>query len=136
MFKIKKVKPMFTGIVTTATKYVGDQFADKGKLLLDTRKLAGSINPYQRVVAVGNMVSDLKEGDIVCINFKRYTFANHKPGSTETTLTGGKVQHDNYQASIEIPSIEIDGTQYLYIQNNDIEYIVTDYEVGEGGLLE
>lgn len=136
MFKIKKVKPLFTGVVTTATKYVGNQFADKNGLLIDTRKLSGTLNPYQRVVAVGNMVSGVKEGDIIRINFKRYTYADHKPGKIEDNLTGGKVQHDNYTASIEVPFIEIDGINYLYIQNNDIEYIVEDYEVGEGGLLE
>lgn len=136
MFKIKKVKPLFTGVVTTASKYVGSQFADKNGLIIDTRKMAGSINPYQRVVAVGNMVSGLKEGDIVRINFKRYTFANHKPGNTEDTLSGGKVTHDNYMADIEVPLVKIDGIEYLYIQNNDIEYIVEEYEVGEGGLLE
>lgn len=136
MFKIKKVKPLFTGVVTTATRYVGDQYANHGGIILDTRKMAGSINPYQRVVAVGHMVPGVKEGDIVRINFKRYTYADHKPGKTEDTLGGGKVQHDNYTANIEVPFIEIDGVNYLYIQNNDIEYVVEEYEVGEGGLLE
>lgn len=136
MFKIKKIRPLFTGIVTTATRYVGNQFADKGSLIIDTRKLAGSMNPYQRVISVGMMVKDIKEGDIVKINFMRYTVAKHVPGKIEDTTSGGKVQKDNYTADIELPTIEIDGQQCLWLQNNDIEYIVEDYEVGEGGLLE
>lgn len=136
MFKIKEIRPLFTGVVTTATRYVGNQFADKGSLIIDTRKLAGTMNPFQKVIAVGTMVKDVKEGDIVRINFSRYTVAKHVPGKIEDKIGGGKVQHDNYSADVEIPMVEIDGQQYLWLQNNDLEYVVTKYDVGEGGLLE
>lgn len=132
MFKIKKAKPMFTGIITTATKYVGEQMT-AGGLLLDTTRMAGSLNPYQTVISVGDMCKDIKEGDVVKINFKRYAKAQHTPGAIDEAQNK---QFDNMSITYEIPIIELDGKDCLFIQSNDVEYIVTDYEVDEGGLLQ
>ena len=68
MFTIEKVRPLFTGVVTTAKKYVGE-VKTAGGILLDTTRMEGSINPYQTVVSVGSMVQDVKEGEVVKINF-------------------------------------------------------------------
>ena len=130
-FRIKKVRPMFTGVVTTARRYVGDT-TTKGGLLLDTTKMEGTMNPFQWVVSVGPMVKDLKEGDIVSINFKRYAKAQHLPGAIENN-----VQSDNLSVVYDIPMINIDDVEYLYLQNSDIEFVVEDYDgIDEGGLLQ
>lgn len=130
MFKIKKVRPLFTGVITTATKYK-DVMTTNGGLIIDTTKMEGSLNPYQTVVAVGDMVRGLSVGDIVKINFNRYARAKHIPGKIEDN-----VQSDNLVVTYEIPMVPIDGQEYLFIQHNDIEYVVEDYEVDEGGLLQ
>lgn len=132
MFKILKVKPLFTGIVTTSTKYVGD-VTTAGGLLVDTTRMSGSLNPYQRVISVGDMCKDIKEGDIVKINFKRYAKAKHTPGAIDEAQNK---QFDNMTVTYEIPMIQLDGQECLFLQSNDIEYIVTEYEVDEGGLLQ
>ena len=132
-FKIKKIKPLFTGVITTANKYVGDQFADVNGLVLDTRKLDGTLNPYQTVVAVGNMVKDFKEGDVVKINFKRYAVTQHTPGAIDEAQNK---QFDNMSITYEIPTVEMNGISYLFVQVNDVEYVVEDYDVDEGGLLQ
>ena len=130
MFTIKKVRPLFTGVVTTARKYVGET-TTAGGLIVDTTKMEGTLNNYQIVTAVGTMVKDLKEGDIVKINYKRYAKAKHLPGAIEDNI-----QSDNMSVVYEIPMINIAGEEYLFIQNNDIEYVVEDYELDEGGLLQ
>ena len=130
-FKIKKVRPMFTSVITTATRYKGDQFTEKGGLVLDTRKMDGSINPIQTVVAVGTQVHGIEKGDVVKINFMRYTRARHIPGKIEDNI-----QSDNLTATVDIPYIDIDGQQCLHIQNNDIEYVIEEYDVDEGGLFQ
>lgn len=132
MFKINKVKPLFTGVITTAKRYVGE-VTTEGGIILDTRKLNGSLNPYQTVVAVGNTVSGIEEGNVVKLNFKRYAKANHVPGALDAAENK---QFDNMSMAYEIPIININGVEHLFIQNNDIEYIVEDYEVDEGGLLQ
>ena len=128
MFKIKKVRPLFTGIVTTANKYVGDM-KTAGGLIIDTTKMG--LNPFQTVIAVGKMCQDVKEGDVVKLNYKRYVKAKHVPGVIEDN-----VQSDNMSAVYEIPMINVDGQECLFVQNNDVEYIVEDYEVDKGGLLQ
>ena len=133
MFKIKKIKPLFDGVVTTAMKYVGDQFEEKSKnLIIDTRKLDGSLNPYQRVIAVGDMVRNVKEGDIIMLNFDRYLSVKHLPGRIEDNI-----ETDKLNASYSIPMVYLEGYgDCLYVHGNDIVYVVEDYEVDEGGLLQ
>lgn len=132
MFKIKKVRPMFTGIITTAKKYVGEQ-TTAGGLLLDTRKLEGGLNTFQTVLAVGTTVNGVKEGDVVKVNFKRYALSKHTPGAIDEAQNK---QFDNMSITYEIPMIVINDEECLLLQNNDIEYIIEDYEVDEGGLLQ
>lgn len=129
MFRIKAVRPLFTGVVTTANRLSENKTTEGGLLL--TNKLAGTLNPFQIVVSVGDMVKDVKPGDIVMINFKRYAKAKHVPGGIEDN-----VQSDNMSIVYEIPHIDIDGKEHLFLQSNDIEYVVTDYDVDDGGLLE
>lgn len=132
MFKIKEIQPLFTGIVTTAMKYVGNVTTESGLVL--PSKMDGQLNYYQWVVAVGDMVKNVKKGDIVRINFKRYAVIEHAKGSLDAA---SNIQHDDMKYNYEIPMVTIDGRDYLFLQNNDIEYIVTKFEgVDEGGLLQ
>ena len=131
-FNIKKIRPLFTGVVTTARKYVGDQTTTKGGLLIDTTKMKGQLNMYQQVVAVGTTVHDVKEGDIVMVNFDRYLTAQHVPGKIENNI-----QSDKFSAKYEIPMVKLDGIDYLFLQQNDIVFVVTEYDgIEGGGLLE
>lgn len=132
-FKIlRNVRPLFNGVMTTAVTYKGN-VTTSGGLIYDTTKMEGTMNPYQRVVFVGKMVTDVKPGDIVYINFKRYAKVRHVPGAIEDN-----VQSDNMSMYYEIPMLEVGGQQYLRIQNNDIEFAVApeDCEIDEGGLLQ
>jgi len=132
MFTIKKIRPMFTGVITTAMKYVGGVTTESGLIL--PSKMDGKLNYYQWVVSVGPMVTGVKEGDIVRINFKRYAIAKHTPGALDADAN---VQHDDMSVKYEIPLVEIDGRECLFLQNNDIEYVVEEYSgVDEGGLLQ
>lgn len=130
MFKIKKVRPLFTGIITTARRYKGDM-TTKGGLLVDASKAMGSMNPFQVVVAVGAMTKDVKEGDVVKLNFKRYLVPLQVPGKIENNIQSSKMK-----ATYELPMIDIDGEEHLFLQSNDIEYVVEEYEVDEGGLFQ
>lgn len=132
-FTIKKVRPLFTGVITTAKRYKGEQYASKGSLILDTRKLDGSMNPFQQVYAVGGTVRDIKEGDVVKINFARYAKAKHTPGAIDEAEN---VQSDNLGWTYEIPLIVINDVEYLFIQDRDIEYVVEEFDGADGGLFQ
>lgn len=127
-FNVKKVRPLFTGVITTAIKYKEDSLV--GGILVDVTKKEGTMNIYQTVVAVGAMVKDIKPGDIVCINFKRYLVPVHVPGQIENNK-----QTTTLQGTYEIPMITLDGVDHLFLQNNDIEYVVEEYDGVEGGGL-
>ena len=130
-FKIKKVRPMFTAVLTTARTYVGDVKTQGG--LFDPTKMSGDLNIFQTVVAVGTTVSGVKEGDIVKVNYKRYAKATHVPGALDE---GENKIVDNMSITYEIPVIDVDGQQCLLLQNNDIEYVVMEYEADESGLIQ
>lgn len=134
MFKIKAIQPLFTGVVTTAKRYVGDQFDQSSSgLIIDTRRLDGALNVFQTVIAVGDTVRSVKVGDIVKLNYNRYAQINHPRGKIENNIE----DDSNMGYSYSIPSIYLEGYgDCLLVQNNDIEYVVTDYEVDEGGLLQ
>ena len=64
MIKVKKITPMFNRIVTTANRVEMDQ---KVNGIIIPEKLRGGYDEYQTVIAVGSMVDNLNQGDLVCI---------------------------------------------------------------------
>lgn len=121
---IKKIKPMFTALITTMDKYEHDIITDGG--LIDTSKQQGCLKEYQRVVAVGTTVRDIKEGDLVCINPTRFAVRKHKDGS----LKDGVIS-DNPIIDYKFDIVEMNNTPYLLLQDRDINFIVEDYEEDE-----
>ena len=79
MLKIKKIKPMFTALITTMDKYEEDVRTSGG--LLDVNKQQGGLKEYQTVIAVGTTVRDIKVGDLVCINPTRFAVKQHREGT-------------------------------------------------------
>ena len=130
-FKIKKVRPMFTGVITTARKYVDDSKTRGG--LYNPFASAGSLNYFQTVIAVGNTVTGVKPGDIVKLNYMRYARAEQKPAGIDTE---NNIQKHNVALTYDIPTIDIDDQTCLFIQYNDIEYVVEEYEADESGLIQ
>ena len=133
MFKIKKIHPMFTGVVTTAVRYTSEEAVNSSGLIVDTRKFMGAMNNYQTVIAVGPMVKEIKPGDVVCINFDRYAVASQRAGKLEDNI-----QDHTAEYSYRLPCIDLDGVKCLMIQSNDIEYYMQpgDFEVDDGGVFE
>lgn len=121
---IKKIKPMFTALITTMDKYEHDIITDGG--LIDTSKQQGCLKEYQRVVAVGTAVRDIKEGDLVCINPTRFAVRKHKDGS----LKDGVIS-DNPVVDYKFDIVEMNNTPYLLLQDRDVNFIVEDYEEDE-----
>ena len=120
MLKIKKIKPLFNRVVTTACVYKEDKVTDG---IIDSTKETGAIMEYQTVVSVGKMVTCVKPGDLVVINPTRYAVMKHKEGS----LKDGVVT-DNPVIGYNFPLIELDGQPHLFIYDSDIDYIIKEVE--------
>ena len=114
---IKKIKPLFNFIITTMNKYQSD--GKMGDLIV---KQKGTLKKYQKVVAVGSSVREIKAGDMVMINPDRYAVMKHEKGS----LKDGIVE-DNPIVSYNFKTVEMNGTQYLLLYDSDIKYIIEDY---------
>ena len=122
--KIKEIKPMFNGLVTTMNRY-SDDVKVQGTTLIDSSK-ANTVKEYQTVLAVGPMVRGIEVGDTVFINPKRYAVMKHKAGS----LQDGVIK-DNPVIGYNFDIVEIDGKDCLYLQDSDIKFVAEIEEFNE-----
>lgn len=121
MIVIKKIQPMYTKILTTMCKYEEDELTAGG--LIDSTKTQGTLKEYQTVVAVGNSVRNVKVGDLVCVNPERYAVKKHEAGS----LKDGVIT-DNPVIKYNFNIMELEGVPHLLLDENDVSFIITDYE--------
>ena len=121
MLKVKKIKPLFTAIITTMEKYEEDVRTASG--LIDTTKQQGGLKEYQTVLAVGDSVRAIKVGDLVCVNPTRFAVMKHQAGS----LKDGVVT-DNPVVTYNFDVVEMDGKQCLLLQDRDIDFVIEEYE--------
>ena len=115
MLKIKSIKPMHTKIVTTAERY-GENATANGIIL----KTVGSVKEYQKVIAVGSMVRDIKVGDLVAINPSKYI---------KKKFNDDSLREDFVENPVISPTVEMGDTPYFILDSGtDIDYIIDDYE--------
>ena len=123
MMNIKKIKPMFTALVTTMNTYSSEEQFIDGTNLIDGRKTKYTVKEYQKVIAVGPNVRDIKVGDIVCIDPTRFGKMVHNPGKIEEATV-----KDNPVVEYIFDIVELDGKPCLYLQDRDIKFIVEEFE--------
>ena len=117
MITIKKVKPLFTALITTMDRYDHDEISLSG--IINVNRQQGGLKEYQTVLAVGSSVRDIKVGDLVCINPTRFAVKKHKEGS----LKDGVIT-DNPVTTYNFDVIEMYGKQCLLLQDRDIDFII------------
>lgn len=119
---IKKIKPLFNGLITTMDKY--PKIVTTGTVIDPTK--SGAVKEYQKVVAIGPMVRGIEVGDTVFINPSRYAVMKHKKG----TLEDGIIK-DNPVVGYNFDIVNIDGVDHLFLQDNDIKYVAEVEEFDE-----
>lgn len=121
MIKIKKIKPMFTSLITTMNTYEEDETVNG--LLVDMNKRQGGLKEYQTVIAVGDSVRGIVEGDLVCVNPTRFGVKKHREGSMKDGIIS-----DNPIVTYNFDIVMIDDKKCLLLQDRDIDFIIEDYE--------
>lgn len=116
---IRKIQPMFTAVVVTAQIYPVD-YKEKGLISVKANKL----KEYQKVVAVGDSCRGVKEGDLVCIDLSSYAQRKYKKNSIKADME----ELTNDIIGYNVPQIEIDGKECLYLDIRDIKYVVLEYD--------
>ena len=122
MKKIKKVKPLFTTVITTMNSNEESE-ATNDLGLIDTTKEVVGISEFQEVLAIGNMVREVAVGDIVCVNPTRFAKMQHREDSLKNGVIG-----DNPVITYDFDVIEIDDKICLKLDTRDISYVVEEYE--------
>lgn len=123
--KINKIKPLFNRILVTADKYE-DDIIENGII----RTTKGTLKEYQKVLAVGSTVRDIKEGDLVLINPIRYAVKKHREGS----LKDGVIT-DNPVVSYNFNLVEVGDKINILLYDSDIDYIIEDYEEDKPSMI-
>lgn len=111
---------MFNNIVTTMNLYEEDTVLNSG--LIDSTKQKGALKEYQTVIAVGNIVKGINVGDVVCINPIRYAQYKHDKNSLKDAATNNPITGYNFNV------VEIDGKDCLLLHDQDVRYVIEDYE--------
>ena len=120
MLKVKSIKPLFTGVLTTANKY--ETTSTKNGIIISAKQTEGHIKEYQTVVKVGSSVREIKPGDIVLINPSRYLRKKFDENSIRDDFD------KNPTIEINIPTVLINDKEYFLIEDRDIAYIIDDCE--------
>lgn len=119
MLHIKTIKPLFTSIITTGDKFTEDMTVG-GIIQQDQKK--GDLKLYQRVLAVGSAVRDIKVGDMVMINPIAYIHKKYSKNSVQNDMDNNPI------LSIDIPTIPVDDEngnpqEYLLLNDRDIRFV-------------
>jgi co-chaperonin GroES (HSP10) len=122
MLHIKEIHPLFTNILVTGSKYEKDE--KEGGLIIAKK---GDLKLYQKVMAIGSMVRDIKVGDQVMINPKDYQVTKYDPNSVKEDMGMNKV------VGYKLPWVTIDGedgypVECLLLKDRDIEFVFEGYE--------
>lgn len=125
---IKKVRPQFTGVITTMNMLEEKDMYIKGTNLLDGRKIKKSIDEFQTVVAVGPHVNNIQVDDLVHIDPTRFMkpVQVKKPNQPDSLKTGMEEYSSEMRYQFDI--IELDGKPFLKLQDRDIDYVIEEYE--------
>lgn len=123
MLKIRNIKPLYTQIVTTGDKYEED--LKQGGVIIANK---GSLKLYQKVVAVGPMVRDVKEGDLVMLDYSAYEVKRYDKNSIQNDMDNNKT------IRLDLPWVTIEKEEgspkdYLLLSDRDIRYVFEGEEV-------
>ena len=117
MLHIKKVKPLFTNIVTTADKFEKD-LTDNGLIIAKS----GDLKLWQTVVAVGTTVRDIAVGDKVMVNVANYAVRKYSKDSIQNDMDNNPTV--TYQFNwVTMDDEDGNPKDYLLLADRDIQYV-------------
>lgn len=130
MLHIKKIKPLFTKVLTTGDKYEEDMLT-KGIIVANK----GDLKLYQKVLAIGTSVRDIQIGDTVMINPRNYAVMKYDPNSIKEDMDMNK------RVKWNLPWVTIDDEngnpmECLLLNDRDIEFVFEGEEKNETIIVE
>lgn len=123
---IKSLTPLHNYVIVTSDRYTVDD-ATSAAGLVDT-SIMNEIKYYQKIVSISERIIDrcpFKVGDLVLVSFKAYLRKRQVKDSVKSDYD----EHYRNDVYFEIPTVTIDGVEYLKLGDNDIEFVVNEYEI-------
>lgn len=132
MLHITKIKPLFTSIVTTGDKLEKDMIE---KNIIIARK--GDMKVWQKVIAIGSSVRDIKVGDMVMINVDNYALKRYSKDSLQNDMDNNPSLGYKFNW-VTIDDEEGNPQECLLLNDRDILYVFEGEErdeplIGIGG---
>lgn len=126
--RIKKGRPLLNYVILTADRYTAEELAEMNGGIITPTEI-GQLKPYQKIISVSPRITNsvLEEGQLVLINIKRYG----KPVQRKNSYVESTDEHFDAHIRYEVPIIDIDGKECLKLGDNDIEFIIDEYDMVE-----
>ena len=128
MLKIKEIKPLFTSILTTGDKYEKD--TKEGGIITNKK---GDLKMYQKVLAVGSSVRDIKVGDMIMFSPRDYVVMKYDPNSVKNDMDMNKV------VKMNLPWVTITKDNVtedcLLLKDRDVLFVFEGEEVAESDII-
>lgn len=123
MLHIKKITPLFTGIVTTGNRFEKDY---KSNGIIIAKK--GTLKSWQKVLAVGSTVRDIKVGDMVMIDASNYAVRRYSKDSIQNDMDNNPTLQYKFNW-VTIDDENGNPQECLLLNDRDIQYIFEGEEV-------
>lgn len=129
MLHIKKIKPLYTSIVTTGDKFEKDMI--DGNIIV-ARK--GDLKLWQKVIAVGSTVRDIKVGDMVMINAEHFAVKRYNKNSIQNDIDNNPVLDYKFNW-VTIDNALGEPQECLLLNDRDVEYVFEGEERDDSLIL-
>lgn len=125
MLHITEIKPTFNHVLITADKFDKDM-VQNGVIIAGK----GDLKLWQKVIAVGSTVRDIKVGDMVMIIPDHFAVKKYNKNSVQNDLDNNPILTYNFPFET-IDDEKGNPKEYLYISDNDIRYVFKGEEKDE-----
>ena len=125
MLHITEIKPTYNHLLVTGDTFEKDMI--QGGVIVAKK---GDLKLWQKVVAIGPSVRDVKVGDMVMIIPDHFAVKKYNKNSVQNDLDNNPIL--TYNFPFETIDDEKGGPhEYLYISDQDIRYAFKGYEKDE-----
>ena len=125
MLHIKKIKPLFSNIITTGDMYEEDM---KTNGLITAKR--GDLKLYQKVLAVGPMVRDINIGDTVMIDASHFAVRRFDKNSIQNDMDNNPTIRYEFNC-VTLDDSKGNPKECLMLSDRDILYVFEGEEVNE-----
>ena len=125
ILSLKKVTPMFTGVIITCDRYTVEETTTDG---IEDVSMTGRIKEVQTIVSPSEQCVNrgIKVGDLVALTYEKY-----KKSKNVRNASFGIDEDYSKQVYYEMPVMVLDGREHMLVDISDIELKIDDYEYVE-----